>query len=499
VHFHHVENGIYDRGRSRTNRIEAKVVAERVISHLRDDGHRSIGVVTFSVAQTEAVLDELEKARAANPDLEEFFTDNRLDGVFVKNLEAVQGDERDVIVFSVGYARDEHGKFTMAFGPLTSDAGPRRLNVAVTRARQQVEVVSSVRAHDFSLTDSASAGARLLKDYLEFAEKGPESLRSEIESLGGEYESPFEESVADAVRALGYEVLPQVGVGGFRIDLGVIDPNARGQFTLGIECDGATYHSSPTARDRDRLRQEVLERLGWRIHRIWSWDWVRERRNETDRLREAIEASLASSWLVAPTVEIAARAPDPERMREAVAVHEIQASDDAGRLPWVSRYELADLSAFASGFDFHDPLSAKTHLRGLAELLRVEAPVSIGYAIKRLAAANGISRRGGRVMAAGTTVVRSAIDAGLAEQRGEFLWRPGQDLETVRIPDPAEPATRRSIEDIALEELEATVARLREASGALDKQALVGQAARVLGFSRTGPAIQDALEKFVEP
>ena len=499
VHFHHVENGIYDRGRSRTNRIEAKVVAERVISHLRDDGHRSIGVVTFSVAQTEAVLDELEKARAANPDLEEFFTDNRLDGVFVKNLEAVQGDERDIIVFSVGYARDEHGKFTMAFGPLTSDAGPRRLNVAVTRARQQVEVVSSVRAHDFSLTDSASAGARLLKDYLEFAEKGPESLRSEIESLGGEYESPFEESVADAVRALGYEVLPQVGVGGFRIDLGVIDPNARGQFTLGIECDGATYHSSPTARDRDRLRQEVLERLGWRIHRIWSWDWVRERRNETNRLREAIEASLASSRLVAPTVEIAARAPDPERMREAVAVHEIQASDDAGRLPWVSRYELADLSAFASGFDFHDPLSAKTHLRGLAELLRVEAPVSIGYAIKRLAAANGISRRGGRVMAAGTTVVRSAIDAGLAEQRGEFLWRPGQDLETVRIPDPAEPATRRSIEDIAPEELEATVARLREASGALDKQALVGQAARVLGFSRTGPAIQDALEKFVEP
>lgn len=500
VHFHHVEDGIYDRGRSRTNRVEARVVAERVISHLRDDSDRSIGVVTFSAAQTEAVLDELEKARMANPDLEEFFTDNRLDGVFVKNLEAVQGDERDVIVFSVGYAYDEHGKFTMAFGPLTSDAGPRRLNVAVTRARQQVEVVSSVRAHDFSLTDSASPGAHLLKKYLEFAEQGPESLRSEIESLGGEYESPFEESVAEEVRALGYQVLPQVGVGGFRIDLGVVNPNAPGQFTLGIECDGATYHSSPTARDRDRLRQEVLEGLGWRIHRIWSWDWVRERHNEVDRLREAIEASLASPQRpVAPIAKTAGAAPTQAREREVVAVHEIQASDDANRLPWVSRYELADLSPFKSRFEFHDPLSAETLVRGLSRLLEVEAPISIGYAIKRLATANGISRRGGRVMATGSTVVQSAIDAGLAERRGEFLWRPGQALGTVRIPDPAKPATRRSIEDIAPEELAVTVARLREASGALDKQGLVGQAARVLGFSRTGPAIQDALEKVVGP
>lgn len=290
VHFIHVPDGLYDRGRSQTNRIEAARVADRVLEHLEATPDRTIGVVTFNARQRDAVEDALEQMRRERPDLDHFFNGDRLEGLFVKNLESVQGDERDVIIFSIGYGLDEHGKFTMHFGALNGDGGERRLNVAITRAREQIDVVASIRPEQFTLGPNARPGALRLRDYLQFAAEGPSALPKEIEAQGGDFDSPFEKAVAEAVRALGYEVVPQVGAGGFRIDLGVVDPDSPGRFVLGIECDGATYHSTPTARDRDRLRQRVLEGLGWTIHRIWSRDWVRNPRLETDRIRTAIEA-----------------------------------------------------------------------------------------------------------------------------------------------------------------------------------------------------------------
>jgi very-short-patch-repair endonuclease len=175
--------------------------------------------------------------------------------------------------------------------------------------------------------------------------------------MGGEYESPFEESVADAARDLGYQVIPQVGVGGFRIDLGVVDPTAVGRFALGIECDGATYHSTPTARDRDRLRQEILEDLGWRIHRIWSWDWIRDRRAEMDRLQEAIKASLGNNGKnrVDPSSQRSDPPEQPTRERELLTIHEIRDSEDAAELPGVQLYERASLYDVYSSYEFHDP------------------------------------------------------------------------------------------------------------------------------------------------
>jgi hypothetical protein len=448
------------------------------------------------VAQTDAILDELDLLRERDPSLEDHFHEDRLDAVFVKNLESVQGDERDVIVFSLGYGRDQGGRFTMAFGPLNSEGGPRRLNVAVTRARQEVILVGSVRGGDFSLSETAKPGARLLKSYVEYAEHGPQTLGGEIQSLGGDYESPFEESVADAIRALGYEPIPQVGVGGFRIDLGVVHPGVNGHFALGVECDGATYHSSPTARDRDRLRQEVLEGLGWTIHRIWSWDWVRERRQETERLRQAIENVVSSHEIAAPMASPPPVESAPTlRPRQILEVSEIRDAADAQLLPWVEVYELAVIGELGLVGEFHLGVNTSRLVLGLEELLAVEAPVSCAYAIKRLAAANGISRRGGRVVTAGEQAIANAVTKGLAERRGEFLWRPGQELEAVRVPDEFDPQTRRDISDIAPEELEATIENLRRSSGAPDEEALITQAARLLGFNRTGTTINQALRQ----
>ncbi len=265
VGFVHVADGVYDRGRSASNRREAQVAASRVMHHLTDGTQRSVGVIAFNSAQANAIAEELDLLKVRHPDLERHFRGDRLDGVFVKHLEAVQGDERDVIVFSVGYGFDASGKFTTNFGPLNKEGGQRRLNVAVTRARERLELVSSVRSHDFQLSDSASAGARMLRDYVAYAEaRGEVEVEGDepAEAVAVEFPSALEEEVAEAIAELGYVVVPSVGVGRFRIDLGVRAAGGDHRYLLGIECDGQGYARTATARDRERLRHEVLDGLG---------------------------------------------------------------------------------------------------------------------------------------------------------------------------------------------------------------------------------------------
>jgi very-short-patch-repair endonuclease len=498
VHLHHVPDGVYDRARSNTNRLEAKRVAETVMRNLREHPDWTLGVVAFSVSQADAIADEIDLLRSANPDLDPHFAGDRLDGVFVKNLESVQGDERDVIVFSVGYARDSLGKFYQGFGPLNKEGGHRRLNVAVTRARQRVDVVTSVLASDFNLAPTAKPGALRLRDYLEFAERGPVALSAEIESQGGDFESPFEESVAEAARSLGYEIVPQVGVGGFRIDLGVVDPGAPGRFLLGIECDGATYHSTPTARDRDRLRQEILEGLGWRIHRIWSWDWVRERGAEVVRLDEAIQDAIRSAKAAVRPDERASGGDDGRRIVETVPIVEVREAETLDALDWVVPYGEADISGLESGHEFHESESRYMLRRGLSLIFEAEAPICEDRAVRLLASSQGITRRGSRVRATAKELIDNMVTSGHVERRDEFLWLPDQVLDYVRIPDAGSQGTRRDIEEIPPEELDLVIENLVEGSGSTDTSALVSQTARIFGFSRTGPDIKDAIRLRVE-
>ena len=269
--YHHLPNAEYDAGASRTNRVEAREVASAVMRHARDTPDQSLGVAAFSAAQADAILDELEILRRQNTSLEPFFDAAAEEPFFVKNLENVQGDERDAIFISVGYGRQASGKLSMNFGPLNKEGGERRMNVLITRAKLRCEVFTNLRAEDLDLSSTKSEGVRVLKTFLQYAATGRMDVTAE--ALEAEPESPFEEAVERALRANGHQVRRQVGSGGFRVDLAVVDPDAPGRYLLGIECDGATYHRSRSARDRDRLRQSVLENLGWHIHRIWSTDW----------------------------------------------------------------------------------------------------------------------------------------------------------------------------------------------------------------------------------
>lgn len=296
VKFIHVPDGVYDGAKGKKkNLIEAQKVVEEIFKHFtrypytEPPHRRSIGVVTFNEPQMDAVKEVLEKQLEERSEFNRFFGEDLLEGFFVKNLENVQGDERDVIILTIGYGPDPQGRVYSRFGPITQEGGHKRLNVAITRARQKFIVVSSITYGQINIRETSKPGLLNLYDYLRYAQHGPTALALTNPLGAEEFDSPFEEDVANEIRALGYLVTPQVGCSGYRIDIGVSHQSHPGYFLLGVECDGATYHSAATARDRDRLRQQVLEKLGWKIHRIWSPDWWKRRTREIERLSQVLQ------------------------------------------------------------------------------------------------------------------------------------------------------------------------------------------------------------------
>ena len=285
-------DGAYDRGGTRTNEIEAKAVVEAIARHVQATPDFSLGVATFSVNQRDLIDDLLETKRRQNRDLDDFLANPATEPFFIKNLENVQGDERDAIIVSIGYGpRTPGGRLdSMQFGPVSAEGGERRLNVLFTRARVRCDVFVSFNSGDIDLARTTKQGARVLKRYLQFAETGRLDLAAPI---GGEPESPFEEAVAKTISELGFSADAQVGSAGFKIDLAVKHPTRPGSYVLAVECDGATYHSARWARERDRLRQELLENLGWSFHRIWSTDWFHQPAKERQKLYEAMALAVA--------------------------------------------------------------------------------------------------------------------------------------------------------------------------------------------------------------
>ena len=262
---------------------EVDEVVRLVIEHAETHPEESLGVIAMGIKHANRVQAALDRALEGRADLTDFFSLDREERFFVKNLETVQGDERDAIILTIGYGKAANGDLPHRFGPLTHEAGHRRLNVAVTRAKRRMTVVSSFAHHEIDLARSGSKGVQLLKAYLEYAASG--GTRLALAEVAGEVPlNPFEADVRDALEAAGIHTRPQFGASRYRIDLVAMHPQKKGRAVLAIECDGATYHSSATARDRDRLRQMHLQRLGWRFHRIWSTDWFFSREAEMARL-----------------------------------------------------------------------------------------------------------------------------------------------------------------------------------------------------------------------
>ena len=496
-------DGVYGRSKSNDNRKEAEALVDELVARLRDPiaSGSSYGVVTFSQAQQTLVEDLLEQQRVLYPEIERHFTSDG-EAVFVKNLENVQGDERDVMLFSICYGPDAAGKVHMQFGPLNLKGGERRLNVAITRARSQLLVFSSLRAEQIALQRTQSLGVRHLRAFLDYAARGDRALVEAVQGELGAPESPFEHGVMEALRARGHDVHCQIGCSGYRIDLAIVDPRTKGRYLLGVECDGASYHSAATARDRDRLRQSVLERLGWRMFRIWSTDWWLDGEGELRRFDAAIAAALREPVPVTATVVVAPRATTVAHNDVATAaVNEsaVLAERQAEPLPEVERaaraapllpsYIAATLAPMGDADAFYDPRSTPVIRDQMAHVLAVEAPICLPLLARRIAEAWNL----GRVTARTHDRLRAAFGNAVTEAEGA-LWPSGVDLATFTTfrSSPAGAAAREA-DELPAVELRTAMAWVLQQHGSLDEADLLRETARLFGFARLGNAVKTVM------
>jgi hypothetical protein len=482
-------DGAYDRGGRRDNRREGEALVARVAGHARRTPELSLGIVTFSHAQKNTINELLELARRDDQALDAFLREGRAEDVFVKNIENVQGDERDVILISVGYGPTQPGGAMMgaSFGPVNGEGGERRLNVLFTRARLRCEVFASFDPGQLDVSRASQPGPRILKRFLEYAKSG---AIEQPTATGEVADSPFEEDVADVIRSLGYLADPQVGSAGFRIDIGVRHPDRPGSYLLAIECDGATYHSALWARERDRLRQDVLEHLGWRFHRIWSTDWFYNRAREIERLRAALEAARERDG---ETVRVPGANVNATNSEAPAAPGVIVLPEPVARtMPAYVRAEPRTTSML-------EPHEAPTaHLVPIVlEVIAQEGPVHVEEIARRVAAAFGKKGLGSRIVTATRHALAAAkrADAELLHD-GEEFWstRTQSDAPPVRDRSGCGPATFR-IDAVSMSELQAAVRLAREDNPGGDDAELVRAAARLLGFRRVGPDVQARISR----
>ena len=498
VSFHHIK-GTYEKGGARINKPEAKALVADIVARLKSPGFResrlTIGVVTFNTEQKDLIEDLLDEERRRDPTIEPYFDEVELEPLFVKNLESVQGDERDIMYFSITYGPDLAGAVSMNFGPMNREGGERRLNVAITRARHELRVYSSLKGEQMDLARTQALGVRDLKHFLEFAERGPRALAEATRGSLGDFESPFEEAVASALAGKGWELHTQIGASSFRVDLAVVHPDARGSYLTGIECDGATYHRSATARDRDMLREQVLRGLGWEILRVWSTDWWVDRVGTLEKLDAKLQGLLQASrtkradeaekQAAADAAAAVAKArDDAEPVNAARALHadtsdatlvqlglglkspsaephsqdqeaEVYARNAAGTVAAPAVFVESDPASvveevkadgfFDSGYD-------TVLLAMIAHVVEVEGPVLDTVLARRIARAHGWQRTGSRIQERVERLAEKAHRA-TAEDLGTFYWSAARPPELPMAFRKTTDEATRSVDEVCMAEL----------------------------------------------
>ena len=490
LQFEFIPDGVYE-GKG-LNQAEARRVADAVVQHARAHPELSLGVGTFNLRQQLAIQDELEQRRRQDPSLEPFFAERENGTFFVKNLENVQGDERDVIFISVTYAKGPDGRLRYNFGPLNMQNGWRRLNVLITRSRRLMRVFASMHGDDINPAASPSQGPRLLREFLIYAEHG--RLDSTLASQAATTESPFELEVFHALSERGLSLVPQVGVSGYRIDFGVTDPAAPGRFVCGLECDGVAYHAAPTARDRDRLRQQVLEARGWTIFRVWSTDWFKDRQGQIERLLGLIEtARQRAGELAASQAAAEAEAQARRQQAESAAAEAEVAAKLAGpatprangdyQRPAAPAYRLTPGEGRYTSDLLTAPLSQLQ--KAVAQVVEIEAPVHVTDLMTRVAGMWG-ARVGTRIRAR----VLDALEASAPQVRlqGDFVTRAG-----VAVAVRSRAGTHIPPERVAPEEYRQAILSVLSTGQGLSREQLSNEVRALLGFGRATEPLHQAV------
>lgn len=502
VSFEYVGNGVYE-GHG-LNLAEARRVVDAVVLHAKTSPQLSLGVGTFNMRQQLAIQDEVESRRRLDPGLDAFCSQSDGEPFFVKNLENIQGDERDVIFISVTYGKGLDGRLRYNFGPINGENGWRRLNVLASRARRRMRVFSSIRADDISPVGLTSAGAKLLRSFLLYAESGRFDL-TDVTKVA-DTESPFEREVYQELVRNGLSVVPQVGVAGYRIDLAVVDDALPGRYICGIECDGVTYHASETARDRDRLRQQVLEERGWLIYRIWSTDWFKDRAGQVARILELIQQAR-----VKVTAEVAARpkvvetrpgGDDREDAEGADSGDRIDQTLDAleenlGATPMGYVRPIAAVYQFAGGsgaLQGHDILQASQDqlARAAVAIVKVESPIHVDDLINRIVGLYG-TKAGRRIVERIKEACDWTVHRKVLVQKGNFYFS-GLGQVAVR----SRSGQKVTPDRISPEEYSEAILLVLRTGHVFPRKKLTIEVRTVLGFGRTSAALEGYISQEID-
>ena len=477
IHMHHDGDTVYERGKSRTNPQEATQVAAAVMAHAQMRPHLTLGVATFSSAQREAIAQEVERLRRAQPELEPFFQAHRHEPFFVKNLENVQGDERDVILISIGYGRGADGKVRLNFGPLNSEGGERRLNVLITRARRRCEIFTNLTAEDIDLRRTKSKGVATLKAYLAYAVTGelPQIAPRQVRAI-----SPFEQVVAQALVEVGYDVSHRVGLGGVEVDLAIKhpDPEQAGRYLLGIEFDGEDYHLAKSARDRDRIQAEVLTRLGWQIIRVWSTNWLRDPVAQKEGLLAEVDQI---AEMGRGSVDLLAARPQGDGQKIEMGRYDGTPLESRTAPPY-KRGKLEVPEGQVGQIYDHRKVGA-----WLVDIAQKEGPIHIDVAMRHISFEAGHTRS---VMSAGT--VRSAAKLMDREKRlvlkDDFLYAVGVlESGNIRLRDWGElSGSSRKFEYVSKDEIGLALRLLVQDALSMPVAELPLLVSRLLGFGNIG-------------
>lgn len=463
-------NGIYVNNQ---NEAEADKVIELLMKiYDKFETNRSIGVVTFNIRQQTLIERKINNLRRKHPEYEPLFSAELKEPFFIKNIETVQGDERDIIIMSVLYGPDGRGVIRHNFGPLNQENGYRRLNVAVTRAKIGLLLVTSLRGTDIDLNRAKSRGAKFLKFYLNYAEFGPDEKVDEINDFAIS-ESPFEDDVYNELIKLGYTVKKQVGSSGYRIDLAIVNPRVPSNYILAIECDGATYHSSKSARDRDRLRQDVLEARGWVVYRIWSTDWIKNKQQQILKLQKFIENLTSSSRNLPKKEEVFIPVEKVERPIKQIKFDLYPNHDDV----------------------YNESLSARTYVNVVYHIILKTSPIAFDE-IKRIVPPLW-DRKLFSSFVAGK--FRNIIDElvskrKIIEKNGFFISISSEI--NFRMVD--ENSTRRKFVNIHREELSAGILKIVEEVETIDKKTLFGQIINYCGYASLSQSMNEYLESVLK-
>lgn len=452
------------------NLIEANAVVEAIIHHARTQPQRTLGVVALNIKQVDLIENQLDKV--SDPIWVAYRNAHPGEPFFVKSLESVQGDERDVIFISVSFGKQQDGSLHMRFGPVNGEGGHRRLNVLFSRAKEECVVFTGLTASDIRTGESTSRGLPVLKAFLQFAETGEMPV---VHSEGTGTESPFEDSVKTVLEQAGYLVDTQIGASGFRIDLGVRNPAYPNEkrYLAGIECDGATYHRSRIARDRDFIRQQVLEGMGWHIYRIWSTDWFHNNLDQQRKLLEHLEyCKTTHQTLVEKPIESLLNA----------LVAPVLTEEIPGTLP-SNFYMQRVLRRQSANVDLHEVL-VKRLLDLTVELVQHEGPVHSDYVMRRLAEAFGVGKIGNRIHTHLTNVFKYGEATGVLFKYDDFLWTVPASLNVPLRSRENVPLLYRKVEWIAPQEIQAAILILLKQNQAAERMELLQMVMKLLGFQR---------------